>query len=491
MQEKKRLTRGSGMAGTCENQMACAVAYRPARKAIVLNMCDGSERGHVFISACLGGDKPSLHAAADRMLTVERGLMPSSSGQTVLFGATLRLGRLRLLLVLLSSLLASACSLPGYNSNPVKGDAWYDFGANETTYQSKLNKQPIEYDARIVNITPGLIDHQRRESAGQKLPAAERALTAPSENQTYKLGVGDVLRIITFGQPELNKPTNNTSTSNPAAGEVVDAQGDIYYPYVGDIQAAGKTPDQLRKAIASRLTSYIRNPQVDVRVMQYRSKRVYISGDIPKPCTVSLDDVTNTLLQALAECDTLSSGKSASSSAPASGIQNVVLIRNGKSTFMDLNQIYATGRTVPLYAGDRLLVDNSANRVFMMGEFSNQQALPFSTGGMSLSDAIADAGGISLDTANPGQVYVIRGFIDSQSVVDGQLRTILRPNVYKLDMSHVGGMLLANEFQLKPRDIVFVAPASLVNFNRALSQITPSLNVLLQSLLLYQRAGHY
>jgi polysaccharide export outer membrane protein len=425
------------------------------------------------------------------MLTGERGRMPYSSGRVVTCGARPRPSSLRLLWVLLTCLLASACSLPGYRTNPVKGDAWYDFGANETTYQNKLNNQPVEYNARIVRITPALIAHQRRISAAQKLPAAERALTAPGKNQSYKIGVGDVLRIIVFGQPQLNNPTNTNSTSNPAAGEVVDAQGDIYYPYVGDIQAAGKTPDQLRKDIARRLTSYIRNPQVDVRLMQYRSKRVYISGDIPKPCTVSLDDVTNKLLQALAECDTLSSGKSASSSAPASGIRSVVLIRNGQSTFLDLNQIYATGRSVPLHAGDRLLVDNSANRVFMMGEFDQQQALPFSVGGMSLSDAIADAGGISLDTANPGQIYVIRGFINSQSVVDGQLRTILRPNVYKLDMSHVGGMLLANRFQLKPRDIVFVAPASLVNFNRALSQLTPTLNVLLQSLLLYQRAGHY
>jgi len=66
---------------------------------------------------------------------------------------------------------------------------------------------------------------------------------------------------------------------------------------------------------------------------------------------------------------------------------------------------------------------------------------------------------------------------------------VLKPNVYKLNMSDVGGLLLANQFQLKPRDVVFAAPASLVNFNRALSQITPSLNILLQSVLLYDRSS--
>ncbi|MDA3922234.1 MAG: polysaccharide biosynthesis/export family protein, partial [Salinisphaera sp.] len=352
------------------------------------------------------------------------------------------------------SILLSACTLPGYQSNPVHGDSWYDFGSNhETTYQKKLDKTHVDYDARIVNITPGLIAHQKQESAQQKLPAAMKAVTAPSPNQPYTVGPGDVLQVIVYGQDQLNNPTGTTSGGAPS-GEVVASDGTIYFPYVGTVHAAGKTPAQLRKMISRKISSVIRKPQVDVRVSQYRSKRVYISGDIRKPCSVALTDVVNTVLQALGQCDTLSSGRSASSSAAASGVQNVVLIRNGKSTFLDLNEIYAAGDPVPLKPNDRLLVDDSANRVFMMGEFTKQQALPFSTGGMSLSDAIADAGGVSLNSANVSKLYVIRGFIDDQSVVDGQLKTVMRPNVYKLNMGDVGGMLLANQFQLKPRDIV-------------------------------------
>lgn len=387
----------------------------------------------------------------------------------------------------------AACSLPGYQSNPVKGDSWYSFGSNnETSYQQKLDETDINYDARIVKITPGLIHHQHKESAAQQLPPAMKAVTAPSSMQAYTVGAGDVLKIIVYGQPALNNPTGTTSTSRSngnSRGQVVASDGTIYFPYAGTIHVAGETPAEIRRQITQKISSVIRKPQVDVRVMQYRSKRIYISGDIRKPCTVSLTDVTNTVLQALDECDTLSSGRSASDSAAATGVQNVVLIRNGKSTFLDLNEIYAAGNPVPLKPGDRLLVDDSANRVFMMGEFTKQQALPFSTGGMSLSDAISDAGGVSLATANVSKIYVVRGFVDSQSVVDGQLKTVMRPNVYKLDMDNVGGMLLANEFQLKPRDIVFAAPASLVNFNRALSQITPSLNILLQSALLYNRSS--
>ncbi|RJS92653.1 polysaccharide biosynthesis/export family protein [Salinisphaera sp. Q1T1-3] len=399
--------------------------------------------------------------------------------------------RYGLMTISLAMLLSVAgCTLPGYSSSPVKGDSWYNFGDNtDTTYQDELDRRKTDYDPRIVKITPSLIQYQQNQEAHEKLPAAEKALTSPNPPDDYKIGPGDVLRIIVYGQEDLNSPGGNNG-SDESAGQVVNSKGDIYYPFAGEVQVAGKTPTTVRRELTEDLSSVIRDPQVDVRVMQYRSQRVYISGDISKPCTVPLTDITNTVLQALDQCDTLSSGKSSNSAAPATGVQNVVLIRDGKSTFLDLNEIYAAGDPVPLKSGDRLLVDDSANRVFMMGEFDKQQALSFSTGGMSLSDAISDAGGLNLDTANPGKIYVIRGFISDQSVAAGQLQTVMRPNVYALDMSNVGGMLLANEFQLRPRDIVFAAPASLVNFNRALSQITPSLNVILQSLLLYNRAGN-
>lgn len=415
--------------------------------------------------------------------------MKESFSNSVVVGRTVAMRAVLISAAILSTSILSACSLPGYSSNPVEGNHWYSFGGNESTsYQDELNDQEIDYEPRIVEITPGLIHHQQTERADEKLTPEQKALTAPQDTQGYEIGPGDVLRVIVYGQDRLNSPGGD-SGSDQSAGQVVNSQGDIYYPYAGEIHVAGETPTEVRHQLTRQLTSVIKQPQVDVRVMAYQSHRVYISGDLSKPCTVPLTNVTNTVLQALDQCDTLS-GRSGGVGSQGAGVQNVVLIRDGKSTFLDLNQIYAAGNPIPLKPGDRLLVDDSANRVFMMGEFNKQQALPFSTGGMSLNDAIADAGGLDLDTANPGNIYVIRGFISDQSVAAGRLKTVMRPNVYELDMSNAGGMLLANEFQLRPRDIVFVAPASLVNFNRALSQITPSLNIILQSLLLYDRAGN-
>ena len=79
--------------------------------------------------------------------------------------------------------------------------------------------------------------------------------------------------------------------------------------------------------------------------------------------------------------------------------------------------------------------------------------------------------------------------MDSQPSRDGGVKTVMRPNIYKLDASKVSGLLLANQFELQPRDVVFAAPASFVNFNRALALILPSLNAITQSYYLYDRVS--
>lgn len=383
--------------------------------------------------------------------------------------------------LVLGGLLTTACALPGYDSGSVDG-RWYDFGNDDSaTYDEELSKEPVDYQPRVLQITPGLINHQQKQQASRTLGEDQQRISAArSAPVNYTVGAGDILQIIVFGHPELTNPAGTTSNEG-IQGQLVSADGNIYYPYVGQVQAAGRTLQEMRERIADGLSQFIRQPQVDVRVREYRSQRVYISGDIVKPCTVPITDITLTVLQALDQCDTL-----ASKEGGGVGVQNVVLMRDGESIALDLNEIYATGRPIPLEPDDRLLIDDSANRVFMVGEFSQQTALPYSTGGMYLSDAIADAGGVSLASADTSAIYVVRGFVESTVTEQGRgLRTVMRPNVYELDMSNPGGMLLANQFQLEPRDVIFAAPASFVNFNRALALVLPSLSAITQSYLLY------
>ena len=91
-----------------------------------------------------------------------------------------------------------------------------------------------------------------------------------AEAATYSLGPGDRLSIITFDEPQL--------TGNFAVG----TNGMVSLPWIGDVQAQGRTEAELRADIEARLKDgYILNPQVSVQVLTYRP--FYILGEVNRP----------------------------------------------------------------------------------------------------------------------------------------------------------------------------------------------------------------
>jgi len=104
-------------------------------------------------------------------------------------------------------------------------------------------------------------------SNGQALSFAPNGSPVSSD---YKLGPNDRTRIIVFGQPSLT-------------GEfVLDGNGVLAYPLVGNINARGMTPSQLQQTIAQKLdTDWIKNPSVSVEVSTRRP--FYVVGEVQKP----------------------------------------------------------------------------------------------------------------------------------------------------------------------------------------------------------------
>ncbi len=87
----------------------------------------------------------------------------------------------------------------------------------------------------------------------------------------YRLGQGDTLRIITYGE-------------DPLTGEFrVNDQGAIALPLAGTVLAAGRTPHELEEAVAAALTKrdMLRKPSVSVEVSTYRP--IYVLGEVNKP----------------------------------------------------------------------------------------------------------------------------------------------------------------------------------------------------------------
>jgi protein involved in polysaccharide export with SLBB domain len=115
----------------------------------------------------------------------------------------------------------------------------------------------------------------------------------------YHVGPHDVLNIHVWNHPELAGPVgqavaeSGNSMATPSlspVGYLVGPDGMIYYPLVGSVHVAGSTVQENRVKLTKLLTRYIRNPQIDIRVTGFRSKKIYVAGEVLKPGLFPLTD---------------------------------------------------------------------------------------------------------------------------------------------------------------------------------------------------------
>ncbi len=164
-------------------------------------------------------------------------------------------------------------------------------------------------------------------------------VVTPSPTQEYRLVQGDKLRIEVYKDPQLSQSVQ------------VRPDGKITLPLVGDIQADGKTPLQLRDAIASQLKTYMTNPVVTVIVVETKPAVAYVTGEVNHPGSVPLQDDQLTVLQALALAGGLKDFANA---------KNIKIIRKagkpGNVTSFNYKEAIRGSAPVYLHAGDTVVV---------------------------------------------------------------------------------------------------------------------------------------
>lgn len=109
-----------------------------------------------------------------------------------------------------------------------------------------------------------------------------------SHDKAYIIGNDDRLSINVWKEPDLTQTVP------------VRSDGKITLPLIGDIQASGRTPEQLQAVIAAKLLTYMTHPEVTVIVMQINSQKFNILGRVTKPGSYTLTTST-TVLDAIAD----------------------------------------------------------------------------------------------------------------------------------------------------------------------------------------------
>lgn len=363
--------------------------------------------------------------------------------------------------VVLFAGLCSACTiLPGLNLNP------------ESDAEGRESSVPFT----LVPITPSVIQElDERDAQRSRASIADtlRPLHAVrGDGYAYRVGPGDVLSVVVWEHPELTNPGDELRNTT-ASGRMIDHNGEMFFPYVGSFRAAGMTLGEVRDHIAEELERVIRDPQVDARVMQHRSQRVFVTGEVRDPGVSHLNDTARGVLDLVNEHGGLSESASR---------RFALLSRNGNSHLINLHELYAKGNqrhNIAMEAGDVLHVpDNSADKVFVLGQVGREGSVPIQRGYMSLTEALSEAQGLG-SGSDDSSVFVFRSGTQPgvSRLCDCEPEEAL---VFGLDMSRVDGVLLAERFELQPRDVVYVSSTDFSRYNRIIGQILPTVSTLFQ-----------
>lgn len=278
-------------------------------------------------------------------------------------------------------------------------------------------------------------------------------------NYDYKVGPSDILTIIVWEHPELTIPAG-AERSAEQAGTVVGNDGRIYFPYAGVMQVAGKTLSEIRAILTEKLNRYIENVKLDVRIAQYNHKRVYVVGEVKSPSIQKITHIPPTIIEMI---------NGAGGFTPNADSRQITLTRNNQTYRVDLLALYEKGDTsqnIFVEDGDVINVQDSVyNKIFVLGEVNTPGSFLMNKSRKSLAEALGDAGGVNQNTSNPEHVYVLRYDENGSSV-------------FHLDAKSAESFILADQFPLKPRDVVYVDSAKVVRWNRVIQNISGTVNIL-------------
>jgi len=315
-------------------------------------------------------------------------------------------------------------------------------------------------------ITPQLVKTERQAREKQATQDISKLL---GKQAAYTIDNGDVLSIVVWDHPELTNAatvatgmpggtgadTSNSVTAAPPAGFMVDHDGMIQFPYAGPIKVSGLTADQARNLLTTKLSRYLKQPKLTLRVQSYRSKRVYVDGEVKNPGLQAINDIPMTLVEAL---------NRAGGVLPSGDQSQIVVNRSGTNYHINLPQLVQRGinpGSIMLAHGDVVRVrSRDESKVFISGEVIAPRALPMHNGRLTLNEALGESGGINPTTGDSSQIYVVR-------------KTETDQIIYQLDGRQSGALAMAEGFELQPKDLVYVAATPLANWNRAISLIFP------------------
>lgn len=329
---------------------------------------------------------------------------------------------------------------------------------------------------------PALTVVEIDDAVARRLIASEKRISfsdvfGAQRLSRYQVGSGDVLEVSIWEAPPAT--LFGSTVLDPRAGamttrvttfpeQMVTPEGTINIPFAGSVSVAGKSPQKVEAEIAHLLRGKANQPQVLVRVTRNATSTVTVVGEVAQSIRMPLTAKGERLLDAV---------------AAAGGVRQPV----GKTTVQ-----VTRGEVVQAMALDTVIQDPKQNIVLQPGDVvtalfqplsftalgatGKNEEVPFEAQGITLSQALARAGGLQDHRADAKGVFIFRYEEPLVLGVAGQ-NPPLTPNgkvpvIYRVDLKDPRSFFIAQGFPIRNKDVMYVSNAPVAELQKFLNILT-------------------
>ncbi|MEN9503038.1 MAG: hypothetical protein RI964_2323 [Pseudomonadota bacterium] len=374
----------------------------------------------------------------------------------------------KLIITLLSFSIITGCSSsPAFKYLPSSGASNNQI-ENASDKQNTAGMHLIDVTSEVVQ---RLVATQKKSSFARYLPQTTSNLHDIGTGDTLEVSIWEAPPATLFGSSTINSQNSSSSQVTVLPEQMVASDGTIQIPFAGKILAAGRTSQQIQDAIVHELTGKAHDPQVLVRVKTNESSNVTVVGEVSQSQSIPLTAKGERLLDAIA---------SVGGSRQPIDKMMVQITRGSQVLSMPLEQVtQEPEQNIQLMAGDVITLIHQPLSFTVLGAAGKNAEVDFEAKGISLTQALGRAGGV-LDTRTDAHGVFIFRFEDPYAL-GNDAKNLPRnsegkiPVVYRLNLEDPTTFLIAQNFPMKNKDVLYIADAPSTELQKFLSILTSSL----------------
>ena len=335
-----------------------------------------------------------------------------------------------------------------------------------TTAPADASEAPMDYvlvdvDRKIVNIMA--------RKPNKPFDGRFRGDRNPAD---IRIGIGDTVRVTIFeaGSGGLFVPTGVTLSNGNFVNvpdQAVDRSGTIKVPYAGRVRVVGRRPSEVQRVVEEKLKNRAIEPQVVVTLPERKSNLITVLGDVNESGRFNVTLGGDRVLDAIGYAK----------GAKYQDYETLVTLQRGKrKATVRLSSLTKNPKNdIYLFPRDVIYVKRNQRFFKILGAAGLNGEIAFDRENLTLADALSKGGGLLDERADPHTVVLYRReprkTLQEMGARTPEQYDNLVPTVYRLNLREPGGFFLAQHFDVRNNDLIYVSNAPIVEWLKVLSVI--------------------